>query len=111
MNNQELLERFTALLDLVKKSHDNCRQKMTDVMSLIDVFAQHHGLGLAFREDCEKLLPGLWSCSNQLVSVLNDINNALWCGSNHILDNARLLNSPIIDHFMRRIDSPVEDPN
>lgn len=111
MNNQELLERFSALFNLVKESHDNCHQQRTDVMELIDVFAQHHCLGLAFKEDCEALLPKEGICSADLTEILNSINNALWCGASHLRENAHRLNSPIIDYFLQRIVAPIEHPN
>ena len=99
MEDDKVLERFTALFDLVNKVHDQCKQNMTE-MALIDVFAEHNSLSMAFHEDCETYLRGTDNLSAQLANILNEIHSALCCSASHIQQSAHRLRTPIIGHFM-----------
>lgn len=109
MEDKKVLERFSALLELVNEVHDQCK-KDHDVNDLIDVFAKHNSLVLAFREDCEMYLIDK-TPSDQLSVILQDINGALTCSSTYILRSARQLQTPIIGYFIQQMIGPRPFPN
>lgn len=111
MNNQQLIERFTALSELVSSVHDKCREGRNDVLELVDVFSAHNSLTRAFHEDCELYLTGEISPTTELMTLLQSISGTLLCGAVHIKENAQKLNTPIIDHFIHQMILPRQFPN
>lgn len=85
MTNQQLIERFSALLSMAKDSHDKCVQCDGDVMDLIEAFSAHNNLVMAFRDDCEAYIANsIAPHTPELIDILNTINSALWCGTIHL---------------------------
>lgn len=110
MEDKKLLERFSALHKLVSRVHDQCKMEH-DVMTLIDIFAQHHNLSEAFHADCEMYLRPDKSPSTQLMNMLTEINTALHCSAMHIHQHAVQLRTPIIGHFIKQLVEPRMFPN
>lgn len=100
-----IYERFGALCQCVGELHTRCKREHRTVESLIDTFYHFHWLASAFREDCHEYL-SKEPVTQELQTVVGDINMGLQCSIYHIQSEAERLNTTILDEIIRRLRDP-----
>lgn len=110
MDEKKILERFSALFELVNNVHDRCK-KERNVLTLVDLFAEHNCLAEAFRDDCMKYLDRNKVPSTQLLMTLNEIQATLHCSAIHIHETAQDLGTPIITTIVKQMVGLDRIPN
>lgn len=94
MTYEQIIDRFSALLQQVETAHGKCKEDQT-VPSLFEMFYHVHFLGVAFMQDCQQLAESTNNAlpPEDLMEIITQISSALQCSIRHINTSAEKLNT------------------